>query len=185
MTWQWRREDLTDYPPGTYTLKYVFSGPAGASFNFSATADAGAYAINVAATTTASFAPGVWRGAGYVDDGSGHKIEVWRGTLNVLPSLTSGDARTHVRKVLDAVEAVIESRASHSDLRTEIQTAGGMRRLDSFTPAQLLVLRDAYLRYWAQEKAAERVASGRPGGRKIVTRFGRIGPPYFPGRTFP
>jgi hypothetical protein len=171
LTWQWRREDLPDYPAGTWTLKYQFRGSS-AGFNFDATADASHFAVTVAKATTAAYAAGTYTGTGYVTDGS-TDIEVWRGTLTVLPSLSAGDARGHIRKVLDAIEAVIEGRASKSDLEYEISVNGSMRRLRRIPHADLIVLRETYKRYEAQEIASDRVSSGRPSGRKIVTRFVR------------
>lgn len=172
LTWQWRREDLPDYPASTYTLTYRFRG-ASAGFTFNASADGTNHAVTVAAATTSGYTPGVYTGVGYVTTGS-TVIEVWRGTLTVLPALSSGDGRTHVRIVLDAIEAVIEGRASHSDLEKEITTgAGTSRRLRHMPFADLLLLRETYKRYEAQEIAAEKITSGRPGGRKIVTRFVR------------
>lgn len=171
LTWQWRREDLADYPAGIWTLKYKFRG-ASAGFSVDATADGSHFAVSIAKATTVGYAPGQYSGVGYVSDGT-TDIEIWRGSLAVLSSLDAGDARSHVRKVLDAVEAVIEGRASKSDLEYEISVNGSMRRLRRIPHADLIVLRETYKRYEAQEIASDRVSSGRPSGRKIVTRFVR------------
>ncbi|HUO43549.1 MAG TPA: hypothetical protein VMT94_01395, partial [Burkholderiales bacterium] len=57
LTWQWRREDLSDdYPASSWTLKYWFkqTGANGGKFSIQANADGDNFAILVAATTTAS-----------------------------------------------------------------------------------------------------------------------------------
>lgn len=171
LTWQWRREDLADYPADTYALKYAFRG-ASSGFSVTASADGMAFAVSIAAATTATYAAGSYTGVGWVESGS-TKIEVWRGRLDVRPALDTGDGRSHVRKVLDAIESVLEGRASRSDRDYEVNTGSGSRRLSSFTPEELILLRETYKRYEVQELAALRVASGLGGGRKVVTRFVR------------
>ena len=41
--------------------------------------------------------------------------------------------------------------------------------------AELIALRETYLRYQKQQDAADLLASGRPAGRSIMTRFSRPG----------
>lgn len=171
LTWQWRREDLSSYPASSWTLKYRFRG-ASAGFTFDATADGDAHAVLVAASTTSDFSAGAYSGIGWVKSGA-IEIEVWRGTIVVLPSLTSGDGRSHVRRVIDAIEAVLENRATSTDKEYEIDTGTGRRRVSRIPHAELIQLRESYKRYEAQEMAAERVQSGMSSGRKVITRFSR------------
>jgi hypothetical protein len=78
------------------------------------------------------------------------------------------DTRSHARKVLAAIEAVIERRATKDQ---EEYTIDG-RSLKRTPVAHLLVLRYRYKREVEQEEQADRLAKGRGTGRKVVTRFG-------------
>lgn len=172
-TWQWRREDLADYPATTYTLRYVFRGTA-AGFTFDAAADGTSFAVTVAKSVTTGYTAGTYQWAARVVSGS-TEIEVARGRLTVLPDLVTGNQVGHIAKVLASIEALIEARASRADSQYEIQSGGSSRRLSSFTHAELIALRETYLRYQKQQDAADLLASGRPAGRSIMTRFSRPG----------
>jgi hypothetical protein len=71
--------------------------------------------------------------------------------------------------VLEAIEAVLEGRASSEVAQYEI--AG--RSLRYIEPAQLLKLRDRYRAEVAREDAAQRVAAGLPDARRVFVRFAR------------
>lgn len=171
-TWAWRREDLGDYSAADgWTLTYVFRSSS-AGFTFDASADGAAFAVSVAKTTTAAYTAGSYTWAATVNK-AGESFEVGRGTLVVLPSLASGDPRTHARKVLDAIEAVIEGRAARSDLAYEIAVNGSMRRLQSIPHADLVKLRVQYRAEVKAEENAAAIAQGRGSRRRILTRFTR------------
>ena len=54
-TWQWRREDLFDYPASAWTLIYYFRN-ATSHFDVTASADGSYFAVTVAKATTAALA---------------------------------------------------------------------------------------------------------------------------------
>ena len=96
---------------------------------------------------------------------------VWRGRINVLADLEAAsgsyDGRTHVKKVLDAIEAVLENRASKEVLDSDIEGVQ-LRRIPH---AELLEMRENYLGYYKQELAAENLDAGLASGRMVLTRF--------------
>ena len=90
--------------------------------------------------------------------------------MNVLADLESAsthDGRTHVKKVLDAIEAVLENRASKEVLDSDIEGVQ-LRRIPH---AELLEMREKYLSYYRQELAAESIKAGRQTGRMGLARF--------------
>lgn len=169
LTWTWRR-DLADYPASAgWALKYLFRG-ASAGFSVDAATSGDGYLSTVSATTSAAIAAGSYAWVAYAEL-SGAKYEVGRGTLVVAPALSSGDTRSHARKVLDAIEAVLENRATQDQMSYEISVGGSSRRLGRTPLADLVALR---LKYRAEVKAEERaaaVASGRKPRTRILTAF--------------
>jgi acetyl-CoA carboxylase carboxyltransferase component len=80
-----------------------------------------------------------------------------------LAALTAGtDLRTHARKVLDAINAWLESKAP---VAATMEVAG--RRLDHYALGDLLALRD---RYRAEVYREERAAAGK-GTARILMRL--------------
>lgn len=92
-------------------------------------------------------------------------IEIGGGQIRILPDLASMpdgyDGKTHARRTLDAIEAVIEKRASMDQERYRINN----RELYRTPLADLLKLRDLYRMEVARECQAER--GQNPFGRKV------------------
>lgn len=176
----WQETSYVDYLGVTqyckaseWTLKYYVKNATGA-FTITASAyETDNYRVLVAPATSAGYTPGTYTWVAYVEKGTGESFERHRvdsGTFTVqanFATLTNYDARTHVKRVLDAIEAVIENRASAADL--EYSVAG--RSLKKMTHAELLALRDRYKAEYAAELAAERIADGLASGRRILVRF--------------
>lgn len=169
-TWEWRREDLSDFPAGTWTLTYRFKNATG-GFEVVATADGTNHEVSVASSTTANFLAGTYSWAAQVVNGATKKT-VDMGEVKVLPNLfagaaaTASDLRSHPRKVLDAIEAVIEGRATLD--QEEFQIGGRMLKRTSIP--HLLKLRSRYQDEVAREQAAERLANGLGTARKLQVR---------------
>jgi hypothetical protein len=164
----WRRT-LDDYPASAgWSLGYVLiNGTAKITVTSSASADD--HLVLVPASTTTSWAAGTYAWRARVTKGA-EVYTVGEGRITVRPSFGSStlDARTHARKTLESVEAVIEGRASSAVLEYEI--AG--RRLKNIPVADLLALRDRYRAEVTREEAAAAVASGAPDRRRVFVRFG-------------
>lgn len=170
-TWAWRREDLTDYPAPTWTLRYYFKAPS-ANFNFDATADGTHFAIARTAAQTAALAAGLYQWFAFVTDGT-QRHQVDQGTLEVLPDMgVTGnlDTRSHARKMLDALDAALLAQAQGAALALSYSING--RSVTYRDGADVLKARD----YWAQkvrdEEAAEHLENGRAFGQKLFVRLG-------------
>lgn len=166
--WQWRRDDLSDFPASAWTLTYYFKSPT-AQFNVAATASGEAFAVDVLPETSAAIAAGIYEWRAYVSI-SGDRREVDRGVLTVDVNFASSaiiDTRSHARKVLAAVEAVIEGRATKDQ---ESYSING-RSLTRTPIDQLLQLRKTYLAHVQAEDAAARRQAGQKSGNTINVRF--------------
>lgn len=153
-TLQWTKT-LADYPASTWTLTYTLFN-ADAAYSFSASADSDDHSVDVPGATTATWAPGRYAWTAFVSDGTDQHT-VADGTWLVVanPSaVTARDGRTHARKMLDAIEATLEGKASTSELSL-VSVAMGDRNVSS-KPELLLTLRD---RYKAEVLAEERAAA--------------------------
>lgn len=163
-TAKWRRE-LSDYPADDGWVLAYTAVSATAAHAFTAAADGTAHLVTVAASETTAWAAGNYRLTEFATKAS-ERYTLGSTSLRVLPDLAAAntgiDARTHARKVLDAIEAWLEAKAP---------TAGAMeiagRKVQNYPLTDLLALRDRYRAEVAREEAT---ASGRPGGR-ILTRF--------------
>lgn len=167
-TVQWTRS-LSDFPAPTYALTYSFVN-AGGQFAVTGTADGATHAMTISAETSAALTAGVYHWQAYATSGT-TRFLAGSGTTEALPDFaveTSGyDDRSHVKKTLDAIEAVLEGKASKDQLASSVNGISITR----LTPAELLVWRDKYLRFYRQELADERSRQGLPSGKKIRTRF--------------
>ena len=172
-TLKWNRQDISgDFPATTYTLTYEFRplGTAGVAFTIAAAADGANYSVSEAKATTAAYTAGAYEWAAYADDGT-ERYRLDSGTIKVLEDLASPaagyDGRSHGRVVVDAIEAVIEGRATKDQ---ESYTIAG-RSLNRTPIADLLKLRDRYIDELKREDQAESVANGLASGRIVLTRF--------------
>lgn len=168
VTWEWTREDLTDYPASTWTLKYWFkkTGSSGANFSITATADGNSFDVTVLAATTATYTAGDYTWVALVTSGAETR-EVDKGTLELLSRYDAAanlDDRTHAAKVLDAIEAVIEGRASLDQKSYTI----GTRSLERMPLPDLLKFRDTYRGEVYAEEQAEAVRNGKGSGQVVV-----------------
>lgn len=173
-TLKWKRTDLSqDYPNSAWVLSYQLRPEAGgAAITFNASNDGADYLVSVAAATTATWAPGVYYWAAYATKGAtSERVRVDAGTLRILPNLAASQAenRTHAKIVLDAIEAVIQGRATKD--QNSYAIAG--RSLDRTPIPDLILLRDRYKAEYARELKAERIANGMGGGGQVLVRFGR------------
>ena len=160
---------LADYPAGQgWSLDYNLRGPA--VINWTSAADGDSHKIEVTAATTAAYTAGLYEIAGFAKKGT-ERFRIYHGTLEIRPNLAAVagtyEARSHAQRVLDAIEAVIEKRASKDQ---ESYAIAG-RQLSRTPLADLLVLRDRYRGEVAREEKAERIRQGLGTGGRILTRF--------------
>jgi len=169
VTWEWRRTDLAaDYPASSWTLKYWFkkTGATAANFSITATADGADFAVTVTAATTAALTAGDYTWVAIVTKAT-EAFEVDKGFMQVLPRYDAAsnlDDRSHARIVLDAIEAVLESRATKDQEEYTI----GNRSLKRTPLEDLVKLRAQYRAEVFAEEQAENAANGKGGGRWLA-----------------
>lgn len=167
---RWNKS-ISDHPAGDgWTLHYALFNADG-TYSFDATADGDTHVVDVAASTTANWSAGRYDWTAYVDNASGERKVVGTGTWKVHADPTSGahDGRTHARKMLDAIEATLEGRATASQLDL-VSTAYGGRNVQR-DPEKLIPLRDKYKAEVDAEEAAARIARGEKVQNKLKVRF--------------
>lgn len=171
-TWAWKRTDLgVDYAPASYALSYSARlESAGTEIGISASESGNDYIVTVAAATTAAYAAGVYHWQAYITRTSDSaRVTVDSGTFEVIANRDTAttDPRSHAKIVLDAVEAVIESRATKDQ---ESYTING-RSLSRTPLKDLIMLRDKYRTLYLQEQRAEAIANGQGSSSRILVRF--------------
>lgn len=158
--------ESADYPAPDWSLVLLLRGPS--SITVESTAEGAAHRLHANAAATTGWAPGEYsfslratNGADVVELEAGQAV-----VLADLAGITPGtDTRSHIRKVLAAIEAVIERRASLDQERYRIND----RELYRTPIAELLKLRDKYRGELAR---AERAANGQSTllGREVRVR---------------
>lgn len=176
-TLRWRRE-LPAFPATDgWVLKYALVHAGGRQL-VTAEADGAAHLVEVASATTAAWAAATYAWQAWVELEDGTRAWVGTGQLVVAQDLAAAgaadgvDPRTHAQRVLEAIEAVLEQRASQAQLGYTIGTDHGSRQLAYIPHAELLALRDRYRLEVQQEQRAARVAAGLGHAGRVVVRFG-------------
>lgn len=141
-------------------------GPA--AIDIEGTVDGVGFAFTATALDTAEWVVGHYTWAAVVD-ADGEKHVAAEGVLEVCPDPLSDevrDARTHARRVLASIEAVIEARATKDQQSYKIND----RELVRTPLAELIRLR---VLYRAEVALEDRKAAGKPNrlGRRYVARL--------------
>lgn len=160
-----------DHPAPTWALKYYIRGDGG-KLDVTATASGSDHLVAITAANTTSLKPGIYGYQGRWEYGTNIVTpEDKVGMFEVLPNfaLTPDgiDQRSHVRKVRDALQAVIEGRATKA--QESIQIAG--RALSYLKPAELRTEWLHYDRFVKDEERAEKMKKGMKSGKNILIRF--------------
>jgi len=165
--------NTVECPASEWTLKYKFAGPAGA-FEITAVADGSDYSASATAAATALYPVGEYAWVAVVEKGSGESLQrriVDTGTSEVKEGpaeyIAGLDKRSHAKKVLDAIEAVILGRATNDQLAYTING----RSLQKTPLPDLLRLRSQYQAEYKRELRAERIRKGLDGGGNVYVRL--------------
>ena len=175
--WSWKRDDLaTDYPIGTYALTYEFHSDSGGGgtkkFTLTAVEADDTYYIESASSTTTGYAVGDYVWEAYITKtSSSNRIMVDSGRTSITENLanTNADLRSHAKKVLDALEAVIENRATMD--QSSMSIAG--RSLSRMSVDELLTFRNRYKAEYLKEIKLARIRNKQGSGNTIKVTFGR------------
>lgn len=148
-TIKWTKS-LSDYPASdSWVLSYALVQD-GTQIQITSSASGDDHAVVVAASTSANYTAGTYSWQSYVTKGL-ERYSVDAGIIEILPNFddqSSGyDDRSHAKKTLDALESVIEGKASKDQMA---YTIGG-RSLSKMTPQDLIFWRDHYRAECAKE----------------------------------
>jgi len=161
-------ESINDYPATEYTLKYNLQNSS-ANVAIVSTADGNAHTVTLTASTTAGYTAGTYKWQSYVENisDSDEKVFIAQGTIEIVNTFLSGntDQRSHARKTLEAIEAVIENRATQDHLSYSI--AG--RAITLLSTKELIEFRSFYRAEVALEDKQDGINAGKsPGGRFLI-----------------
>jgi len=163
-TIKWSRR-FAEYPASAgWALSYELLN-AMHRYEVSAAADGDAFRVVVSAQVSQTYPPGAYDWRARVSNAD-EVYTVATGRITVAPSFgAAGDVRSHARRALDAIEAVLEGRATSATAEYEING----RRLKYVPLSELHAMRSKYQREVAAEegKSGPRGVSGR-----IMVRFG-------------
>lgn len=169
----WKRTDLgIDYPIASYGLTYSarLDSDAKIKINITATESATDYIVEVPQATTAAWTPGIYRWQAYITRTSdSERVTVDSGTFRVIANrvLSTADTRSTAKIIVDAIEAVIQRRAT---VDQEQYTINGRSLVRTSIP-DLIVLRDKYMSILNGEINAERIRNGLKSKNHIAVRF--------------
>lgn len=130
----------------------------------------GTHLISISAATTAAWTAGQYGWQAYATKAAtSERYTVAAGMLVVQANFATGavDARSHVRRTLDALEATLEGRATSDQLAYSI----GGRSISKMAPEQLLTWRDKYKAEVAAEDKAQKIAAGMGAAGTIRVRM--------------
>lgn len=170
--WAWKRTDLNaDYDNSLYTLKYSarlegVSGTSSIEIEITASASGNDYLIEVAAATTAAYTVGTYHWQAYITrDSDSERVTIQDGIFRIIADRDEAttDPRTHAKITLEAIEAVIENRATKDQMSYTI--AG--RSLGRMEIEDLMKFRMTY----KAEVAVEDRAANSKGSRKVLVRL--------------
>lgn len=130
----------------------------------------GTHLATITAANSATYSTGIYFYQAYVTL-SGERFKIREGRIEVKPNFatatTGVDARSHVKTVLDALEATLANKASRDQLSYTINGT----TIAKLTPAEIIKWHNHYSTMYRQELAAEKVAQGESQGNIIRVRF--------------
>jgi hypothetical protein len=138
---------LADYPASAgWYLKYTLLSSAG-KISIQSSADGDDHLVSVPAATSSAWVAGSYTMQRMVTNDT-DRCTLDTRTVQILADLSAAtgatDTRTQARRALDAINAVLEGRASRSDAEYEVTSGGATRKLKSLTAEQLLTLQQHY-----------------------------------------
>lgn len=167
LTWQ---RTLSDYPAGTWTLKYRLIN-ASAKIDISSSASGTDHLVSVSAATSTPYLAGTYTWQAWVEQ-TGERVTVGTGTITVLPNiaaLNTLDARSDAAVIVDQLMAAYKTYTASQGNVAEYEIAG--RRLKYRSSAEILDQLNHWQAVLARERRAQRIAAGLGGGNKILVRF--------------
>lgn len=170
--WAWKQSGLTDYPSASYSLRWVFRSfsTTSAEIAVDSAADGTVYYAEVAAATTAGYTAGWYAWQLYVVRTSDNeRVTISQGRVEVIADrdTATSDPRNHNRLMLDALESLLQGKATRDQLSYSI----GDRSLSRMGAEEIQTWYDLYRRRVAQDEQEEQVEQGKGGGRRVRVRL--------------
>ena len=163
LSWKWSHGT---FPAPSWTLVYTLVSAA-AQIQITASASGSEHLVEITSTVSAAYDAGEYAWQAHVSKGA-EKYKVGEGLVTIgedLAAFSNGhDTRSHVKKVLDALEASIEKRASKTQLKQSIDGIA----IEHMSLSQQIELRDRYAVKYRKELARK---NGRSDSRTTVARF--------------
>jgi len=170
-TLKWKVSNSDFKASDGWTYKFKMSTASNKFGEYSSSADGADHQVTIEEGVTANWVAGTYRYVAWFEDTGGDRWTVDEGRLVIKADLAAAssavDLRTHAMTALDAVEAVLESRASLDQQKYEI--AG--RSLDRTPVPDLLAFRDYYRKEVEEQERADRRDDGKSHQGVIRSRF--------------
>jgi hypothetical protein len=166
---EWKRI-LADYPVSeSWTLKYYLRGNfAEGRIDITATTSGTEYLVDISPTVSAEYTPGIYYWQSFVEIAGTDRKPIGSGRFIITPDISDitepVDGRSHARRCLDSINAVMENRATRDDQSYAMQAVG--RSVTKMPIKDLMAFRDYYLTEVNREEAAL-----KPNRKNIYVRF--------------
>jgi hypothetical protein len=159
-----------DYPASTWDLSWALVVD-GSQLQLTAQESGDDFSLTIGSAFTAAFPPGLYSWQAYVTDVGGDRTTIGEGVVEVITDFDqqgSGfDARSPVKKTLDAIVAVIENRATKDQMGYTIQGRSLARTLLS----DLVEFRAKYQQLYDAELKGLEALKGKTSSNLHKTRF--------------
>jgi hypothetical protein len=170
-SWAWLEDRGATYPAGTWTLKLTARNAAG-GFEIACGASGWEHLVDVPWAETAQYPAGDYEVTRWVESGATRitiDVQRWRVLPNPRAAATTApqDGRSHVKRTLDALEAMLEGKATRDQQAYQI----GGTSVQRMTVDQLLKWRDKYRHEYAAECAADKLSKGLGGAPRLMVRM--------------
>lgn len=156
--------ELVEYDPSIWTLRMALAN-ATHHYSVNGSSQNGLHLITATSAVTANWVAGDYSTQLYVSNSAGEQYTVLKGSMRLLPNLKTGpiDGRSHVKKCLDAICAVLEGRLAGDEASYQIRG----RSITKLTPEELITAKMHYERLYQQE-LSENILSEYAGSRKKI-----------------
>lgn len=159
---------LSSYPASSgWSVKLVVTDGTN-RYQINSVADGDNHTLAANSATTGAWVAGSYKWVALAIDPD-ERFKVSSGDIEVKPDIltTAIDYRTHAEKVLTALEAVIEGKATSDDYATSIRG----KSLTRYSPEELTRWRNIYRSEVREERIARQRRQGKQGINLIRVRF--------------
>lgn len=162
-------ESNNDFPASAgWVLKYILINSKD-KISINSTADGDSHKVLLSSAQTANYNAGTYTFQRYFENGA--EVDgILTGTLIINPNLITAatyDTRTVAKKILDAIQATIQRRATKE--QSSISVMG--KSLTNMSFDELIKAESHYLSVVQNEEALESQKQGKKGKQKILLEF--------------